>query len=330
MMDFIEKRNHMMNRISRERYPLRFVGGDVPTLLAFIEQNVVRLSCLIWFHSLNYRLDTATRLAGRLCLDPTWRSSIASGRPMEPAAILLCLFCLFALPACFGTAEALSPVETEDANLPESLYLEARDGFPLHVSRYRPADPQTGALILIHDWTMAGLSCWGTLPDSLAAAGFEVLVPDLRAHGLSRTPMTAPVGALIPTTEEMAVLESDASHWFDLISGATDRIGLLCVGSMGTLVPWLAGYDARISELIWISPETAGAAPWWTMQRSDLDYLFIASETEIESSALAGDLFSRFNTSAQLRLYSRGAAACGLLDQISVRDGLVAWLRESK
>jgi pimeloyl-ACP methyl ester carboxylesterase len=266
-------------------------------------------------------------VAGRLVPYPNWLKSNTTSHLGGPAVVFLCLF-WFVSTLTAGPVAAATPVESQLVNLPESLYIEARDGFPLHVSRYRPVAQPTGVLILIHDWAMAGISCWGTLPDSLAAAGFEVLVPDLRGHGLSRTPLLPPVAALRPTTEEMAVLESDARYWLDLIGGATNQIGLLCVGALGSLAPRLVLGDARFNSLVWVSPDPVGAASWQRFQRGDMDFLFIASQTEIESSALAGDLFSRFNNSAQLRLFSRGAAGCELLNQTSVRYGLVRWIKD--
>ena len=267
-------------------------------------------------------------MKGHLFLYPEWLESFNSGW-IKPAVACLCLLSFLVSGAVYADADQTAHVDSNVANVPESIYLEARGGFSLHVSRYRPEKPATGALILIHNWTMAGLSCWGSLPDSLCNAGFDVFLPDLRGHGLSRAPVTEFSPEMIPTSEEMAVLESDAAIWLDLISTSTQRIGLLCSGSMGALAPSLARREARIRDIVWVSPESIRTPGNWEFaQSAGLQFLFISSQVDNESSALAGDLFSRFNDTAQLRLYSRGGEGCDLLDLPGVKQGIVQWLLE--
>ncbi len=285
-------------------------------------------------------------MRGHLVQYQNWLKIPACGKALRVLCIC-CLFLFFSSPGILadnksnhstGAYPDHPPVEPDDRNLitvavlessysPESLYLEARDGFLLHVSRYRPVGEITLAVILIHDWSMAGLSCWGLLPDSLASAGFDVLIPDLRGHGLSIFPDQSTGETLPPTKAEMTILSSDALIWLDLIEDSVERVGIMCVGRSGELVPPLVRQDSRVYDLAWVSPAKDQESDLWQIPHAEMvRFLFISSQMEIESSVLAGDLFSRFNATAQLRLFNRGQGGCGLIRSEGVRAGLVHWL----
>jgi len=283
---------------------------------------------------------------GRLVPYPKWLKITSRGLGLRSWLLCYLLFLISSLGASGEAAEARSvtvepdhyvdpsstttgetDVQDNPPYTPLSLYLEARDGYLLHVTRYRPSGEITGAVILIHDWSMAGLSCWGLLPDSLAEAGFDVLIPDLRQHGLSgASSISAPLG-LHPTKSEMAVLASDALIWLDLIDDSVELISVMCVGRLGELAELLAQRDSRVKDLVWISPAREAGDPLWSIPHSDqVRFLFVSSGEDPGSAALAGDLFINFNATAELRLFNRGVGGCPLIQSERFRGGLVSWI----
>jgi dienelactone hydrolase len=211
---------------------------------------------------------------------------------------------------------------------PEVQVLTAGDGQPLHVARYRPAQSASTGVVLIHDWATNGTDCWGELPSRLCAAGFEVLVPDLREHGASVTPgMLHPVSTA-PSRAELALLASDAALWSEAFSDSVGRVVVAGVGWGGTLAPRVGGPRREVVAVAWLGPLGDPAAFVW--RRSDptrRGLLLVASTDDLASSRVAESIYTRFNDGAELRLYSRGAGHCALLKAPDAADGLVEWVQ---
>lgn len=250
------------------------------------------------------------------------------------AAALLCLF--FALGAPFGdaafgggsrvykTLTGRPALEDPVPCQPEALLLEARLGFLLHAITYRLPAGSSRGVVLAHDWVRTWSACWEDLPDSLCAAGFEVLIPDLRG----------PVQSHMPEMPQPFATDFASLEWFDagaLLSAfgdSVESIALVCVGWAGWVAPCLVHQDPRVRAVAWIGPRgDLDKVDEWDLPRDQfVRLLLVGSQEEVESSALAGDLFSRFNDIAELRLFSRGDGGCRFLAQDRVRIGLREWL----
>ncbi len=204
------------------------------------------------------------------------------------------------------------------------LPLETRHGFLLHALSYRQHEPATRAAILLHDWAQVGSSCWGELPAELCARGFDVLIPDLCGQGPSEMP-----GMLWLSRRDLAMLEwLDVTALLGWVGSSVDSIAVLCVGWAGWVAPQLVGEDWRVRHVVWICPqgEIEEGRRWDLPHRSSLELLLVSSEKEIESSALAGDLFSRLNPGVELRLFSQSESGCSILSKTYFRTGLLDWL----
>ncbi len=271
----------------------RIAAGDIPAFLAFIEENGVEMLGLLRFHCLAFPL----------------RASIAV---------------LLAAGPALAVAEA-PRAQSGTACTAEQLLLEAGDGTLLHAQSYRPDHPATRGVILAAEGLRSAESCWGTLPEELCALGFEVLLPDLEESQDAAEPN--------PTSAED--IRRGMALWLEsaLLGGAfgdsVATVGLLALGSAGWAARQLIAEETRVRALVWLSPRANAAAEtaWQLPSGAAVRLLLVAAENEIESSVLAGDLFSRFNETAELRLISRVDGGCGLLTRKSMRDALLVWLQ---
>jgi pimeloyl-ACP methyl ester carboxylesterase len=239
----------------------------------------------------------------------------ASPRAARPAAILLAVVCL-------GTLAA-----TARAPVAEHHMVADRDGLYLHVAHYRPAAGPSGVVLLVHDWGSSGEACWGALPGALAAAGFEVIVPDLPGHGRSLVPDLLQPVASIPTRTDAIGLARRAPGWLALAAAPAAPPVIVCVGWSGLLLPYLPAEVPGLHGAAWIAPPGDPWASGLEFAAETPPLLLMASQEEIAASRVAEALFSRFNPRAELRLYRRGPAGCGLLESEPARTGLLAWLR---
>jgi hypothetical protein len=226
------------------------------------------------------------------------------------------LCCALLFPALFG--EVARPCDAE------TLLLESADGLLVYATGYRPRGPATRGVILASDGAAPEDSCWGTLPQELCQQGYEVLVAgrsgaDVDATGQANSADDCPRGPL-ENFDRMTLLGA--------FGDSVTSLGLVCVGRAGWAAGPLMAAERRIDQIAWISPRADGD------DRRTREFaagrpvriLLVSSEEEIESSTLAGDLFSEFNSEAELRLISRGQGGCRLLSRSRVRIGLMDWL----
>jgi hypothetical protein len=264
---------------------------DVPALLLFVVENGVGMFQSIRFH----------------------RLSLPSVRPL---IILVILFSAFGLPA-LGTEIARSCEM-------ESLLLESGEGLLIHATGYRPGEPATRAVILAADDDALEDSCWGTLPQEFCQRGYEVLVAgktgaDAGETRQVRSGIDHPRGPLE---------DFDRVTLMGVFGDSVTSITLVCVGRAGWAAGPLMAAEGRIDQVAWISPrgDAEGERTGGFAGGAPVRMLLVSSEEETESSTLAGDLFSEFNTQAELRLISRGQGGCRLLSRRRVGAGLIEWV----
>lgn len=127
------------------------------------------------------------------------------------------------------------------------------------------------------------------------------------------------------------LLLQDIVRSLELVEAGVSQLGLVAIGWTGWLGFDLAAADGRLSRLVWLSPQKGPSGEGAAGGPDDpaLTLLLVASPSEASSSALAGDLFSRFNDRAELRLLSRSGGGCGLLHHAGLCAGLTHWLEES-
>jgi len=212
----------------------------------------------------------------------------------------------------------------------ETEELSAAGGVTLRTWHYRPVAATSSGVILVHDWRENGRACLHPLALELAQSGFEVLLPQLRGHGSGRE--TGDDGGLPPqpTPEWVELLRQDAQRWPALFSTPVRRFSAVCIGWSGWFADAWAGAARPLVAVVWAHP--VGAAETWRLSpaasgRRPAALLLLASRDELARSRVAEALFSRFNTRAELRLYTRGGTGCTLLRAAPVRAGLRSWLR---
>jgi len=233
------------------------------------------------------------------------------------------------LTPCASHADVSSGDTLAAAPCPAALDLQlaGRDGFPLHLTHYRPAGGASLGVVLIHDWGSSGAPCWGDVPRALCQAGLEVLVPDLRGHGASVMPeMLRPLSP-VPSRGELALLATDASLWCPAFSDSVRRVVAIGLGWGGAAATRLDSPGRELVGIAWLGPlGDAAAFPWQPRDRARRSLLLVASLEDAVSSRVAEALFSRFNDVAELRLFDRGAGGCALLSGPGVGDGLRDWV----
>ncbi|MBM3316813.1 MAG: alpha/beta fold hydrolase [Candidatus Eisenbacteria bacterium] len=231
-----------------------------------------------------------------------------------------------------GPLRGLPPAaaaEPPPAPAVEAVRIEGRDGFPLHALRYRPAGRASGGVLLVHDWSSDGGECWGELPRLLAQAGCEVLVPDLRGHGLSRVPELLGPADARPSRGELQQMRADGARWWALLGPQATDVVLVCAGWSGLGAPAWVPEGRRLRGIVWIDPR--GEASSWDaeLQAATPDpppLLFVATRENASGLRIAESLFSRFNSLAELRLYSRGRRGCGLARERPAQAGVGEWV----
>ena len=134
--------------------------------------------------------------------------------------------------------------------------------------------------------------------------------------------------APVPSRTEAAFLRRDALVWADAFSASVDTLGIACVGWGGLVVPDLMRQEPKIMAVAWVAPRApASGASWDLPAGGRCDLLLVASEDDLGGSAVAMDLFSRFNEHSELRLVGNGEKGCPLARRGWVRAGLLEWLR---
>jgi len=114
----------------------------------------------------------------------------------------------------------------------------------------------------------------------------------------------------------------------DALSPSVERITVLCLGWAGWIVPALLAPDRPVTGVAWIGPRgELSPGDFWDLPAEHCPPLLLVTSTEqSSSSALAADLFARFNETSELRLFSRGEDLCQLTEQRWLRAGVTLWL----
>lgn len=226
----------------------------------------------------------------------------------RPLLIGLILYSWLATP---GMAwRALSPTE---------VCVEAREGHLLHALTYRSATSTPVPVILSVGWTKADTLRWEVIARELCVGGFDVIIPQAPPRG-----QTEPSGP-------EALVDFAISAWADslTLSLALQRpihsAHLICIGEAGWEIPRLLGRELEIASIAWIAPQgdyrrlAAGDYPLQDAPR----LLLISARDDRASSALAGDLFSRFNRNAEFWLLS--VTRDELMASVRLQEQLRAW-----
>jgi len=238
------------------------------------------------------------------------------------------LFGWVAIGFLLGAPVSAGP--TRSGATADELQLTARDGHRLHLLRYRPPEDATAGIVLIHDWGTSGTECWKDLAPALCERGYEVLIPDLRGHGESRMPDTTQAAVSVPTRGDLALLAADASLWGDAFSDSIPRVLVAAVGWGGSIAARVVAGRRPLAGLIWLRPiGDASAVDWQPRDPARRALLLVASQEDAPSARAAEALYARFPAGTELRLFSRGAGGCALLDAPGVREGLLDWARQA-
>ncbi len=200
---------------------------------------------------------------------------------------------------------------------PQAALFEGTGRELIHAFTYRPAQATSQAVVLAR----AGIAspdeaCWSLLAAELCRAGWWVIVPGSRpglrpaGAGQQEDPAIAPQGPPIAL--------SDSTELFVALVGA---------GSWAEAGAFAGNLGVAIGAIAWILPEAeslpgADALP----VTGGPSLLLVASQKRQASLALASDLFSRFNTVAELWLLSWGETECEVLAAERQRRSLLDWL----
>jgi len=228
---------------------------------------------------------------------------------------------------CLGSLAL--PAAGDSPAMPEHRMVADSDGTYLHVAHYRPPGPPSGVVLLIHDWGSSGSQCWGSLAGEIAAAGFEVIVPDLPGHGRSLVPELLQPVPSVPSRADAVGMSRRAAAWLSLAEAPSAPAAVACVGWAGLLLPHLLGETVDLHAIVWVAPPGDPRTSDLESSEAMPPFLLVASQEDVAGSRVAEALFSRFNARAELRVFRRGPAGCGLLALQPVRAGLLAWLRET-
>ena len=164
-----------------------------------------------------------------------------------------------------STASGARPISTRQPNPIEIPYLSGT------VIRGQFWPGETATVVLIHD-AGADLDAWDSLPASLAAAGYRVLVVDLPGHGLSDDPWEPERAG-----EVIAAIVDQARS---LGSAALFAI------SMGELSPIVGSnvLDAHVA----VSPRPD---PGWTREESRSPCLIFVGGADVDAAAATDRYF---------------------------------------
>ena len=211
----------------------------------------------------------------------------------------LCLALVAWLPAPGAASRVPVPIE---------VCVEAPGGHLLHALTYRSAMNTAVPVILHTKWTKADTLRWTVAARELCAGGFDVLIP-----------IVPPDGQAEPGdfNGARALADFAISAWIDSLplSIALERpvssVHLICFGEAGWEIPPLARRELPLRSVAWIAPQGdfARLATWDYPSEDPPRLLLVATPGDRTSSALAGDLFSRFNRIAQFWLMSAGEDA---------------------
>jgi hypothetical protein len=202
----------------------------------------------------------------------------------------------------------------------DSVILTSPGGSVLYAISYRPQDATSGAIILVGEHAANPADCWGTLPDTLCAGGFEVWLPETDAPTAIADAAEQPVQ--LPWGRKVSAV-------LDALEDSVESVALVCVGNAGWCVPAVLSREARVRAVAWLAPRGDPHLweAWCLPEGRHLPLLLISTREEPAGSALAADLFSRFNAMSELRIFSRGQGGCALLGRAHLRVDLRIWLQ---
>lgn len=234
-------------------------------------------------------------------------------------------------PVAPVTAEPLPGLPADSARvvpgpLPDAtVTVSTAEGERLAIQIYRPAGSPSAAVILIPDWGWSRVACWGVLIAELRDLGCEVLLPQW-APGV---PISKPAPASRPAGDDLALLLRHGPLWLHSLRGQGELpVVAVAVGWSGAALARIAAADARVRGVAWIAPRRVPEAFAEIPAERPLELLLIAAEADLESSAVAMNLFARFNHLAELRLFGSDARSCALVQRPWVRDALREWIRQ--
>ncbi|WP_306204812.1 alpha/beta fold hydrolase [Actinoplanes sp. RD1] len=127
------------------------------------------------------------------------------------------------------------------------------NGIDLHVAEVPAEGPRRGTVVLLHGLAADSMASWFlTLAHPLAAAGFRVLLHDLRGHGRSARPATG-----YRLADFVADLEALLAHW--AVDEPVHLVGNSFGGTIG--FAYAAKHPSSVAALAAV--ESAAPSPEW-------------------------------------------------------------------
>lgn len=199
------------------------------------------------------------------------------------------------------------------AGLGEVRRFENARGDLVHAVTYRPERTPSQVVVLARGATQGPEeACWSLLAEELRYAGWSVIIP---------APGVNPSADILDQGDRAAaapIALGDSTGLF---------VAVVCAGPAVGLGPLLAGLGVQVGAVAWILPER-GPVP--ALEEPSIAgaprLLLVASQKLPVSLALASDLFSRFNTVAEMWLLNWGESECEVLANQRQRSGLRNWL----
>lgn len=190
---------------------------------------------------------------------------------------------------------------------------------------HRPSGAATRAVLLLPDWNWEGDSCWAALPESLRAAGYAVLRARWPAVH-SPEPSVFMTAAAPPRGANDLLLRSIHAA-LDTLGASVTRVAVIAAGWGGRHAGALAASDARIVAVAWLAPLRVQDDELWETPPEPVSLLLAAAEADALSSAVAMELFTRFNARSELRLFSGDdRETCAFALRPPVQAGIREWL----
>ena len=163
-------------------------------------------------------------------------------------------------------------------------------------------EPEARLVVALHD-LLADRASLAPLRDALLAAGFRVVVPDLRGHGASAAIAAPTLSMADLTTDLLAVLDAETD-------GAADVVGHGLGGALGLALAEIV--PARVRSLALLEPAVAG------ILAADPDLLSRDAAARVRDAAReASDLAGRGQSDRALDRWLEPRRGRGWRDRLS-------------
>lgn len=220
----------------------------------------------------------------------------------------------------------------------EVVSFETKDGFVLHGDLLAAKDPAAPALILLHMYR-SNRGAWAPLVPKLAAAGFNVLAVDQRAHGESRRQGEKTVRVEDLSRPRFTELvrqgpkDVAAARRFLRARGlGRDRVALVGASYGCTVALLSANAEKPAAALVLLSPGTSyfGVDVLGAARGFPGPLLTVAAEDDTRSTESARRIAAEHEDPDEVEIYPNGGHGTRLLTtRPEVMERVVGFLRQA-